>query len=187
MLSVLMQGPQYVWFACMLQLSETTVPFANLASLFERSHLIGRRPKTYRLIRSLLALVWIVFRWLVFGFFGKSVHQHWIHLTPLGKLLGVGSLIVLLPFNIVSFFIVCTPGFPWGSQASAIAQQKSASGIAATRNDERGNGAVGESEVGDDELTSAQPSKPSRGSGKEKSKGGFIRRRFSRTLQSNGD
>lgn len=97
----------------MLQLSEATVPFMNLIAWFERSGLRHSKPRAYCGLRWSFLLVWLLFRILLFAFFGSSVHRHWNELTPLGNVLGVGSLATLLPFNIVSLFIVATPGCPW--------------------------------------------------------------------------
>ena len=103
--------PRAVWYACLLQCSEATVPINNYIWLLEER---GRRcSREYCAARWLQLLVWLAVREALFVVFGWCVARHWAAMTISMKALGLCAGIPLALFNTGGLIAVILEGFPW--------------------------------------------------------------------------
>ena len=124
--------PRAVWYACLLQCTEATVPLQTLIFFLERAHGYavsgGGTPRDaaaagagggsadwalYALSRWSLLVTWLLVREALFVYFAFVVARDWEGLTPVMKVLGWGTGVPLALFNTGGLIHVVLVGFPW--------------------------------------------------------------------------
>uniref|UniRef100_A0A7S3SC71 TLC domain-containing protein n=2 Tax=Emiliania huxleyi TaxID=2903 RepID=A0A7S3SC71_EMIHU len=102
--------PRAVWYTCILQMSEATVPVNNLVTLWEWRGAHDR--PSYTLLRWLLLAAWLPMRLLLIAYFHVPVYREWSGMSlPMHILALNGPL--LLTFNSAALAKVVLHGFPW--------------------------------------------------------------------------
>lgn len=102
--------PRAVWYACLLQLSEGTVPIYNVVAYLEWH---GRRGTiAYALARWALLGTWLLLRVALIVYFFHVVCLAWAGMTDIVRLLAINGP-ALLVFNLVALITVVIDGFPW--------------------------------------------------------------------------
>ena len=112
MLIVALAIPNAVWYACLLQCSEFTIPIQFTVWLLEQ---YGRRGTTaYTVARWLQLVAWLLMRITLFLVFGFVVWRDFHALyAPVPKTLALVTGPALLAFNCGGLVKVVLPGWPW--------------------------------------------------------------------------
>jgi hypothetical protein len=100
-----------VWYGCILQCTESTVPFQFTTWLLERQGM--RTTRAYCVARWLQLLVWLVMRVCLVLAFIYLVVRDWGTFSGFSKALGWLAGPPLLLFNVAGLFKVILPGLPW--------------------------------------------------------------------------
>ena len=113
--AILAAAPEGITHACLLQLSESTVPFQFLVWLIEqRTHnRKDDRGYGYCLARWMQLVAWLMMRIALFFAFAVKVAYDWPDYTLLPRLLAVTMGPALLLFNLGGLVKVVMPGWPW--------------------------------------------------------------------------
>ena len=121
--------PRAVWYACLLQCSEATVPCTHIVWLLENrteeakygnaAKVTMPRPlgAAYAAARWLQLATWMLFREVLFVGFGSVVVRHWASMSTPMQFLGVGCGVPLFVFNTGGLIAVILPGCPWTAEA----------------------------------------------------------------------
>ena len=107
--------PRAVWYACVLQLSEGTVPFYTIVAYLEWGGQKGTR--AYALARWALLVAWLLLRVALIMFFFYPVGLAWAGMTDIIRLLAINGP-ALLAFNLTALATVVVEGFPWVEDCS---------------------------------------------------------------------
>jgi len=102
--------PRAVWYTCILQMTEGTVPINNLVYTLEWRQRQGSA--TYTLCRWGFLLFWLVFRIGFPLYFFHPIWRDWDQLSSVVRLLAANGPALLL-FNTVALFWTVLQGFPW--------------------------------------------------------------------------
>jgi len=102
--------PRAVWYACLLQSTEITVPVNVLLHFLEHG---PRGTVLYMAARWTQLGLWLTMRMLLFVYFGWRVRHDWDGLTTTMKAIGWGTGVPLAAFNTAGLFKVVLPGCPW--------------------------------------------------------------------------
>ena len=110
--------PRAVWYACLLQCTEATVPLQTAVFFLERrghqhDQQSGGPTLAYAAARWGLLLLWLMVRELLFAYFAFVVWRDWDGLTLEMKALGWGTGVPLTVFNTGGLVAHVLPGWPW--------------------------------------------------------------------------
>lgn len=102
--------PEGTFYACMLLLSEFTVPLQQYVWLLE--HQKREAARRYRAARWALVPLWLAARVALFGAFGLRVRDDWPRMPPALRAMAVGCGAALAVFNLAGLALVVLPGLP---------------------------------------------------------------------------
>jgi hypothetical protein len=102
--------PRAVWFTCILQITEGTVPVNNIVSILEARQDI--HSTAYILARWALLIKWLALRIGLVLYFFYPVWRDWAKMTGVMRLLALNGPALLL-FNLIALFTAVLKGFPW--------------------------------------------------------------------------
>ena len=102
--------PRAVWYTCILQMTEGTVPISNVVTLLEWRQ--KQHSTAYVLGRWALLIVWLVLRIAIVLYFLFPVWRDWAGMTDIMHFLALNGP-ALLVFNIGALFSMVLKGFPW--------------------------------------------------------------------------
>ena len=110
--------PRAVWYACLLQCTEATVPLQMAIFFLERhghqdDERRGGPTLAYTAARWGLLLLWLLVRELLFAYFAFMVWRDWDGLSLAMKALGWGTGVPLAVFNTGGLVSHVLPGWPW--------------------------------------------------------------------------
>ena len=108
--------PRAVWYACMLQLSEGTVPIYTVVEYLAWGGKKGTR--VYARARWVLLVAWLLLRVALIVYFCYTVWIAWAGLSDIIRVLAFNGP-ALLVFNVVAFATVVVDGFPWTEDTRA--------------------------------------------------------------------
>ena len=106
--------PPAVWYTCLLQCSESTIPIQFTVWLLEQRG--AKATVWYAAARWVQLVCWLVFRILLIGAFFSVLWAHWTRLDPNARMLGLGVGWALLLFNLGGLFTLVLPGIPWRAE-----------------------------------------------------------------------
>ena len=108
-----------IWYGNFLQCTEVTIPFQFASWLLEIYGANKSWPRTYAVVRWLMAILWVSFRIVLMGGFIYVVWRDWSALDTISRLNGVLLGPFLTAFNIGGLVKVVLPGLPsWPPTAS---------------------------------------------------------------------
>jgi hypothetical protein len=102
--------PRAVWYACILQMTEGTVPVNNIVSALEKRRQLDSA--AYIIARWALLVNWLALRIALVLYFHYPVWRDWVGMTGIMHLLALNGPALLL-FNSAALLKVVLRGFPW--------------------------------------------------------------------------
>lgn len=112
--------PHAVWYACILQLSEGTVPIYTVVAYLEWGGKTGTH--MYARARWALLVTWLILRVTLIAYFCYIVRIAWAGMTDIIRLLAVNGP-VLMMFNLVALATVVVEGYPWTDERYRVKRQ----------------------------------------------------------------
>lgn len=102
--------PRAVWYTCILQITEGTVPIHTIVSILETRQQVDSA--AYTLARWALLVKWLALRIALVLYFHYPVWRDWAGMTGIMHVLALNGPALLL-FNSAALFTVVLKGFPW--------------------------------------------------------------------------
>jgi hypothetical protein len=115
MVLVVFWVPRAVWYACILQLSEGTVPMYTIVAYLEWRGKKGTY--TYAIAHWALLVTWLLLRVTLIAYFCYIVWIEWVDMTDIIRLLAMNGP-VLMVFNLVALATVVIEGYPWTNHSA---------------------------------------------------------------------